>query len=247
MGGQEKTMALTEHLAELRRRLIIAVIAVALGFFAAYYYSDRLYWLLASPLTDALPPGQDFLVFTGLVEPFFIYLKVGLLGGIILASPVVIYEVWAFVAPALYREERRWFVFTVLFSTVLFGGGTLFAFEVVFPFGFKYLLSYSAPGLKPFLSMGEYFSMATRLLLAFGLIFQLPLAMLVLARLGVVTARQMASWWRYAIVAIVIASAILTPTPDVFNQLLMAGPLIILYGRGIGAAAVFGKKKKEEE
>lgn len=246
MGGQEKTMALTEHLAELRRRLIIAVIAVALGFFAAYYYSDRLYWLLASPLTEALPPGQDFLVFTGLVEPFFIYLKVGLLGGIILASPVVIYEVWAFVAPALYREERRWFVFTVLFSTVLFAGGTLFAFEVVFPFGFKYLLSYSAPGLKPFLSMGEYFSMATRLLLAFGLIFQLPLAMLVLARLGVVTARQMASWWRYAIVAIVIASAILTPTPDVFNQLLMAGPLIILYGIGIGAAAIFGKKKKEE-
>ncbi|OGP94338.1 MAG: twin arginine-targeting protein translocase TatC, partial [Deltaproteobacteria bacterium RBG_19FT_COMBO_56_10] len=189
MGGQEKTMALTEHLAELRKRLILSVIAVAAGFLAAYYYSDRLYWVLASPLTDALPPGQEFLVFTGLVEPFFIYLKLGLLGGIILASPVLIYEIWAFVAPALYREERRWFVFTVLFSTVLFAGGTLFAFEVVFPFGFKYLLSYSAPGLKPFLSMAEYFSLATRLLLAFGLIFQLPLAMLVLSRLGVVTAR----------------------------------------------------------
>ncbi|CAG0928419.1 partial Sec-independent protein translocase protein TatC, partial [Planctomycetaceae bacterium] len=132
------------------------------------------------------------------------------------------------------------------FSIVLFAGGTLFAFEVVFPFGFKYLLSYSAPGLKPFLSMGEYFSMATRLLLAFGLIFQLPLAMLVISRLGVVTARQMASWWRYAIVAIVIAAAILTPTPDVFNQFLMAGPLIILYGVGIGAAALFGKKKEKE-
>ncbi len=246
MGGQDKTMALTEHLAELRSRLIISVIAVGAGFFAAYYYSDKLYWLLARPLTESLPPGQDFLVFTGLVEPFFIYLKVGLLGGMILASPVVIYELWAFVAPALYREERRWFVFTVLFSIVLFAGGTLFAFEVVFPFGFKYLLSYSAPGLKPFLSMGEYFSMATRLLLAFGLIFQLPLAMLVISRLGVVTARQMASWWRYAIVAIVIAAAILTPTPDVFNQFLMAGPLIILYGVGIGAAALFGKKKEKE-
>lgn len=245
MGGQEKTMALAEHLAELRRRLIISVIAVGLGFLAAYYYSDRLYWVLASPLLESLPEGQDFLVFTGVVEPFFIYLKVGLLSGIILASPVVLYEIWAFVAPGLYKEERRWFVLTVLFSAVLFAGGTLFAFEVVFPFGFKYLLSYSAPGLKPFLSMGEYFSMATRLLLAFGLIFQLPLAMLVLARLGVVTARQMASWWRYAIVAIVIASAILTPTPDVFNQLLMAGPLTVLYGVGLAAAAVFGKKKKE--
>jgi len=246
MSGQEKTMALTEHLAELRKRLIASVIAVSLGFLAAYYYSDRLYWLLASPLTEALPPGQDFLVFTGLVEPFFIYLKIGLLGGIILASPVVIYEVWAFVAPALYKEERRWFVFTVIFSAILFGGGVIFAFEVVFPFGFKYLLGYSAPGLKPFLSMAEYFSLATRLLLAFGLIFQLPLAMLVISRLGVASARKMASWWRYAIVAIVIASAILTPTPDVFNQMLMAGPLIVLYGVGLLVAAVFGKKNPEE-
>jgi sec-independent protein translocase protein TatC len=244
--GQEKTMALTEHLAELRKRLIISVIAVGLGFFVAYNYSDRLYWVLASPLTEALPKGQDFLVFTGIVEPFFIYLKVGLLGGIILASPVVLYELWAFIAPALYREEKSWFALTVIFSLILFAGGTVFAFEVVFPFGFKYLLSYSAPGLKPFLSMGEYFSMATRLLLAFGLIFQLPLVMLVLSRIGVVTARQLASWWRYALVAIVIASAILTPTPDVFNQLLMAGPLVVLYGIGLGAAAIFGKKKKED-
>lgn len=244
MAGDEKTMALAGHLAELRRRLIISVIAVGAGFGAAYYFSDSLYWLLARPLVEALPPGQDFMVFTGVVEPFFIYLKVALLCGIILASPVVLYEVWAFVAPGLYREERRWFLFSVLFSVVLFAGGVAFAFEVVFPFGFKYLLGYSAPGLKPFLSMGEYFSMATRLLLAFGLIFQLPLAMLVLARLGVVSARQMASWWRYAIVAIVIASAVLTPTPDVFNQLLMAGPLIVLYGVGVAAAAIFGKKKE---
>lgn len=242
--GEDKTMALAGHLAELRKRLIISVIAVGVAFLAAYNYSDRLYWVLASPLIEALPPGQDFLVFTGVVEPFFIYLKVALLCGIILSSPVVLYEVWAFVAPGLYSNERRWFVYTVLFSVILFAGGTLFAFKVVFPFGFKYLLGYSAPGLKPFLSMGEYFSMATRLLLAFGLIFQLPLAMLVLARLGVVTARQLASWWRYAVVAIVIASAILTPTPDVFNQLLMAGPLIVLYGIGIGAAALVGKKKE---
>lgn len=245
MGGQDKTMALAGHLAELRRRLIFSVIAIGLGFFIAYYYSDRLYSILAAPLLEALPEGQDFLVFTGVVEPFFIYLKVGLLAGMILSSPVVLYQVWAFVAPGLYRQERRWFVFTVIFSVLLFSGGALFAFKVVFPFGFKYLLSYSAPGLKPFLSMGEYFSMATRLLLAFGLIFQLPLAMLVLSKLGVVTARQLASWWRYAVVAIVIASAILTPTPDAFNQLLMAGPLVVLYAIGIAAAALLGKKKKE--
>lgn len=236
-------MSLTEHLAELRRRLIYSVIAAGLGFLAAYYYSDRLYALLSSPLMKALPEGQDFMVFTGVVEPFFIYMKVGLLGGIVLASPVILYQVWAFVAPGLYRNERQWFVFIVLFSAALFSSGVLFGFYAVFPFGFKYLLSYSSPGLKPFLSMSEYFSMATRLLLAFGVIFQLPLAMLVLARFGIVTARKLLSWWRYAIVVILIVSAVLTPSPDIFNQLLMAGPLVVLYAVGVVVAAVFGKKK----
>ncbi|OGQ64497.1 MAG: twin arginine-targeting protein translocase TatC, partial [Deltaproteobacteria bacterium RIFCSPLOWO2_02_FULL_55_12] len=162
MAGEEKRMSFTGHLAELRQRLIISVIAVAAGFLAAYYYSDRLYWLLASPLLEALPQGQDFMVFTGVVEPFFIYLKVALLAGLVIASPVVVYQVWAFVAPGLYRDERRWFIFIVIFSVVLFVSGAAFAFKVVFPFGFKYLLSYSTQGLKPFLSMGQYFSMATR-------------------------------------------------------------------------------------
>ena len=236
-------MSFTGHLAELRQRLIISVIAVAAGFLAAYYYSDRLYWLLASPLLEALPQGQDFMVFTGVVEPFFIYLKVALLAGLVIASPVVVYQVWAFVAPGLYRDERRWFIFIVIFSVVLFVSGAAFAFKVVFPFGFKYLLSYSTQGLKPFLSMGQYFSMATRLLLAFGLVFQLPLAILVLSRLGIVSARQLVAWWRYAIVAILVASAVLTPTPDVFNQMLMAGPLAVLYVMGIVVASIFGKKK----
>lgn len=239
----EERMSLTAHLSELRRRLMVSVAAVAVGFLAAYYYSDRLYALLASPLLAALPEGQEFMVFTGVVEPFFIYLKVGLLGGVVIGSPVVLYEIWAFVAPGLYKEEKRWFLFTVFFSVLLFAGGVAFAFTVVFPFGFKYLLGYSGPGLKPYISMAQYFSMATRLLLAFGAVFQLPLAMLVLARVGAVTARQLIGWWRYAIVAILVASAILTPTPDVFNQLLMAGPLLVLYAIGVVVAFAFGKKR----
>jgi len=242
MAGEDRVMSFTAHLRELRRRLIIAVAAVTAGFLASYYYSDRLFRFLARPLLEALPQGQDFMVFTGVVEPFFIYLKVALLSGIVLASPVVLYQVWAFVAPGLYRNERRWFFFTVLFSILLFAAGVVFAFEAVFPFGFKYLLSYSAKELKPFLSMGQYFSMATRLLLAFGIVFQLPLAILVLSRLGIVSARQLIAWWRYAIVAILVVSAVLTPTPDIFNQLMMAGPLAILYIVGIVVALVFEKK-----
>ncbi|MBW7957558.1 MAG: twin-arginine translocase subunit TatC [Deltaproteobacteria bacterium] len=246
MTPEDGRMSFTEHLGELRRRLIYSVAAVAAGFLACYYFSERLYWFLASPLIRALPEGQDFMVFTGVVEPFFIYLKVALLGGIITASPVVLYQTWAFIAPGLYRSERRWFIFTVFFSVVLFAGGAAFAFGVVFPFGFKYLLSYSTEGLKPFLSMGQYFSIATRLLVAFGLVFQLPLAILVLSRLGLVSARQLVGWWRYALVLILIASAVITPTPDIFNQMLMAGPLAVLYGIGIIVAWLFGKKKEAE-
>lgn len=246
MTAEDGRMPLAGHLGELRRRLIYSVATVAAGFLACYYFSERLYWFLASPLIKALPEGQDFMVFTGVVEPFFIYLKVALLGGIIFGSPVVLYQAWAFMAPGLYKSERRWFVFTVFFSVILFAGGAAFAFGVVFPFGFKYLLSYSTEGLKPFLSMGQYFSIATRLLVAFGLVFQLPLAMLVLSRLGIVSARQLVGWWRYALVLILIASAVITPTPDVFNQMLMAGPLMVLYVVGVIVAWAFGKKKAKE-
>lgn len=247
MISNERGMALTEHLRELRKRLMISVAAVVVGFLVSYYYSEILYKVLARPLLNALKPGQEYLVFTGVVEPFFIYMKVGFAGGMILASPVILYEIWAFVAPALYSREKVWFISIVLSSLVLFAAGALFAYLVVFPFGFKYLLSYSSQEIKPLLSMSEYFSMVTMLLLAFGAIFQLPLGILVLARLGIVTARQLISWWRYALVVILLVSAILTPTPDIFNQLLMAGPLMVLYALGIVVAKLLGKKKAVEE
>lgn len=240
-------MSFTGHLEELRKRLIISVVAVLAGFIVCYSFSDRLYNVLTSPLMPALPEDVDFLAFTGVVEPFFVYMKVGFLGGAILSSPVVIYQVWAFVAPGLFETERKWFISIVFASVVLFAGGALFAYMVVFPFAFKYLLGYSSESLKPVLSMGLYFSLVTRLLLAFGAVFQLPLAILVLARLGIVNTRQLLSWWRYALVGILVLSALITPTPDIFNQLLMAGPLMFLYGISIIVAAIFGKKKAPME
>ncbi|MBI5561686.1 MAG: twin-arginine translocase subunit TatC [Deltaproteobacteria bacterium] len=237
-------LPLIAHLRELRKRLVVCAIAIAIGFGVSYAWSVELYDILKRPLAGALPPGERFLVFSGIVEPFFVYMKVGFIGGVSLASPVVLYEVWAFIAPGLKKKERRWFLSIVASSLLLFASGTLFAYYVVFPFGFKYLLSFSTGELKPFLSMSDYFSTVTMLLLAFGLVFQTPLGILVLARVGLVSARQLLSWWRYALVGILIAAAVLTPTPDVFNQMLMAGPLIILYGLGIILAAVFGRKKE---
>lgn len=241
---KETAAALTAHLRELRKRLIVCVIATAIGFGVCYNYSVELYGLLTKPLIPALPPGDAHMVFTGVVEPFFIYMKVGLFGGLILASPVILYEIWGFVAPGLYKGEKAWFLGIVISSIFLFAAGALFAYFVVFPFGFKYLLSYSSDTLKPLLSMDLYFSFATKFLIAFGVVFQLPLAILVLARLGLVTAGKLLSWWRYALVGILIVAAILTPTPDVFNQMLMAGPLLFLYGVGIIVAKLFGKKKE---
>lgn len=232
------------HLIELRKRLIRSAIAVAIGFGIAYYYSDWLYSLLTKPLLPAMPKGQEYLVFTGVVEPFFIYLKVGFAGGLVLASPVVFYQAWAFVAPGLQVREKAWFLGVVSASTVLFVAGVLFAYYLVFPFGFIYLLSFANEGLRPMISMSDYFSLATKLLLAFGLTFQLPLGMMVAARIGVVTARKFLSWWRYAIVVIFIVAAVLTPTPDIFNQCLMAGPLIVLYGIGIAAAKAVEKRRE---
>jgi sec-independent protein translocase protein TatC len=247
MTETDERMSFTAHLEDLRKRLIVSVAAIAVGFAVCYYFSEGLYSLLTEPLLPALPEGVDYLVFTGVVEPFFIYMKIGFLGGVVLASPVVIYQVWAFVAPGLLSGERRWFLAIVAASFALFAGGAFFAYLVVFPFAFEYLLSFSSEGLKPMLSMGLYFSLVTRLLLAFGVVFQMPLVVLVLSKLGVVTHRQLIGWWRYALVGILVASAVLTPTPDVFNQMLMAGPLMFLYLVSIIIAKIFGRKVSAQE
>lgn len=246
MASADQGLPLIAHLRELRRRLIYSLIAAAIGFGVSYNYSSELYDLLTRPLLQGMPEGTDkYLVFTGIVEPFFIYMKVGFVGSVILASPVILYQAWCFIAPALHRKEKVWFVTLVSGSFVLFIVGVVFAYLVVFPFGFKYLLGYASAELKPMLSMSEYFNLVTKMLLAFGLIFQLPLAMLVLSRIGIVTGRKFLGWWRYAIIIIMIVAAILTPTPDVFNQMLMAGPLIILYGIGVVLSMIFGKRKVE--
>lgn len=240
---EPEAAAFTHHLKELRKRIVISLVAASAGFIVAYIFSEYLYSLLTSPLLPELPVGSEFLAFTGVVEPFIVYLKVGFLGGVILASPVILYEMWAFVAPGLYDTEKRWFAALVTGSLVLFLSGVFFAYFVVFPFGFKYLMSYATDDLKPIITMSSYFSLVTRLLLAFGIVYQLPLGMLVAARTGIVSARKMLSWWRYAVILIFVAAALITPTPDIFNQLLMAGPLLFLYGVGLFVSFVFGKKK----
>lgn len=238
---QDSKMPFTSHLVELRKRLIVSVVAVIIGFAASYTYSDELFRILARPL-----PANTPFVFTRLIEPFFTYMKVSLLSGIILSSPVLIYQIWAFIAPGLHENERKWVWPIVISSVILFIGGILFCYFIVLPVGFPFFLSFATDTLHPMLSMDEYFSFITKFLLAFGIVFEIPLFILFLSLLGVVNAKMLSAYRKYAILAIFIVAAILTPTPDAFSQILMAGPMMLLYEVGIIVARVFGKKATGE-
>jgi sec-independent protein translocase protein TatC len=239
-------MPFTEHLAELRKRLIICFVGIGVGFAIAYSFKESLFVLLMHPLKGALAPGQK-LIYTGLPEAFFVYIEVAFFGGILFAAPLILFEMWMFIAPGLYEHERR-FLFPLLFLSVLFfAAGVLFGYSIVFPYAFKYLLSFDSDLVQALPSMREYLSLATTLLIAFGFIFQLPLVVTMLARLGIVTSRFLSKNRKYAFLLSFVVAAIVTPTPDVVNQCLMAGPLVILYEVSILGAKIFGKKRIEKE
>ncbi|HSO20553.1 MAG TPA: twin-arginine translocase subunit TatC [Desulfosarcina sp.] len=234
----------TSHLEELRRRLIIAFIAVAVGFAASYGFKEQLFEILVRPLKLVMAEG-DTLIFTNLPEAFFTYLKVAFLTGIGLASPVIFYQFWLFVAPGLYDKEKRLLLPIMFLSTFFFVGGAMFGYFIVFPFGFEFFLGFATETIRPMPSMKEYLGFAAKLLLAFGIVFELPLVITFLARLGIVSVPFLKKNRKYAILLFFVGSAILTP-PDVVTQVMMALPLMLLYEISILGARVFGRKSLEE-
>jgi sec-independent protein translocase protein TatC len=232
------------HLEELRKRLIVCAIAVGAGFVISYIFSKQLFSLLILPLTKVLPP-ESRLIFTSLPEMFIAYIKVALIAGIILAVPVIFYELWMFLAPALYQREKRYVVPFVLFSTILFVAGSLFGYFVVFPYGFKFFISFATEDIQALPSVKQYFSFAIRLLLAFGLVFEMPVAVLFLTKIGLITPESMRKYRKFAILGSFILAAILTP-PDVATQLMMALPLIILYELSIFISRGVYRKRQED-
>jgi sec-independent protein translocase protein TatC len=239
-------MTFTEHLEELRWRLVKSVGAVALAFGLCYFQSDRIFGFMIAPLKGALQPGQN-LIGTGVTEAFFIEMKVGLVGGLFLASPVIFYQIWRFLAPGLLGEEKKMVVPFVLCATGFFVGGAYFCYRVVLPVAFAYFVDqYLSLGVAPEIRIGEYFSFFFRMILAFGVTFELPVFTFFLVRLGIVDYRLMWRSFRYAIVLIFIAAAILTPTPDVINQTLLAAPMLILYLLSIGVAYIWRKERAEQ-
>jgi len=236
----EKKLPLTAHLKELRDRLIFSFIAIGLGFVLCYALKEILFDILAAPLLKVMPPGGS-LIFTSVAEAFFTYMKVAFIAGLILASPFVLYQIWAFVAPGLYRNEKRYAVPFVFLGSLFFAMGILFGYFVAIPFGFKFLLGYATDFIKPMPSMKEYLSFSIKFLLAFGLVFEFPVVLLLLARMGVIDAKTLARQRKYAILLIFVFAAVMTP-PDIISQVLMALPLMGLYELSILLAKFFGKK-----
>ncbi len=241
----ELRLSLSEHLEELRRRLTVCLVALAIAAVASFAFAQYIYEFLMQPILDALPEEHRRLVFTSAVEGFLVYLRVALYSGLFASSPVILHQFWRFVAPGLYAHERRVVLPFVFFGTLMFLGGALFCYYVVMPIGMPFLIGYAeAEFTEPMLSMREQLGIVKMLLLAFGVVFELPLIIAALAMIGVVDAPLLARYRRYAIVLAAIISAILTPQ-DPFSMILMALPMYLFYEVGILLAWIIGKRRRK--
>src|SRR5258705_465436 len=226
---EDAKMSFMEHLGELRVRIVRALIGLLIGTVIVLPFSQYIVDWLARPVTRL----NYSLVFTAPAEAFWVQMKVGLIVGIFLSAPAILWQVWAFIAPGLHAHERKYALPFVLIGSLLFIGGGAFSLFVVTPYAIQFLLSYARPGLQPMITLQNHVDFLLKFTLAFGAVFELPLALTILARVGVVNAKMLARNRKYAILGAFVAGAVLTPTPDAFNQALMAGPLILLYEVGI--------------
>ncbi len=238
-------MGLMEHLEELRRRILQAALALVVGFVVCWSFSRTIYEFLAQPIYNLLPEGEK-LVFLGVTDPFMVYVKVALLAGTFLVSPFILFQFWRFVAPGLYRTERRTALPFILFGSLLFVGGGAFAYYIAFPFAVEFLLGIGAQ-FDAQITVNRYLSFLMTVMLGLGVMFELPVVIVLLARLGLVTPRFLLRNFRYAVLIIFVVAALITPTPDVFNLLIFATPTIVLYLVGVLFAYWVKPRKSRDE
>jgi len=242
-GFESGKMSFLEHLDELRRRLIVSLSALIVGFLVSLLFIDRIFGFIMRPLQAVLPDGGK-LIYTEPAEAFLLYMKVAALMGLFLASPVVLWQIWMFIAPGLYAHEKRFAIPFVVFSTVFFVAGALFSHFVVFPWAWTFFAQFSTDYVQFTPKIAPTFSMYVRMMLAMGLVFEMPTLVLFLSRFGLVTPRFLIRNTKYAILLIFIVAAVMTPGPDVVSQSLMAAPMIVLYGISIAIAWVFQPRAK---
>jgi sec-independent protein translocase protein TatC len=234
-------MSFLDHLEELRKRLLISFLAIGAGFFLCWNFADRIFAWIEQPLVQYLPEADKRLAYTRLTEPFLLYMKVAFFAGIFIASPIIIYQLWRFISPGLYKRERRYAAPFIVFATLFFVAGGWFGYRYLLPGTCAFFVE-TGKQFKQMIKVDEYFSFASMLILATGLVFETPILIFFLARLGIVTPAFLLQKLKYAIVLAFIIAAVVTPTPDMVTQTVLAVPMILLYLLGIGIAYVFGKK-----
>jgi len=226
---------------ELRRRLIVSIAAVGVGFLICFSFSAKIYDFLAVPITPNLNGGK--LAYTNPTDPFTIYMKVALLAAIFLASPVVLAQVWLFISPGLYAREKKFALPFVISTSILFMAGGAFAYYIALPMSLKFLINMGS-SFQPMVTITEYLDLILTVMLGCAVIFQIPVLVFFLTIFGIVNARFLLRNLRYAILIIFVVAAILTPTSDIPNMLIFSTPMLLLYLVGILVSWIFGKKKK---
>ncbi len=245
---------LKPHLFELRKRLGISAISIVISFFIMFYFHEFLLEWMIAPLNDALievgkksvHAAQGMVTTSQVGGAFFVALKVSFFSGLLLALPVILSQLWMFIAPGLYANEKKMLLPFIFGGTSMFAIGVAFAYYVVTPFGFDFLITFGSFKFTPLINIEDYVGFFTKIMFGFGLAFELPVFAYFLGLLGLVDDRQMRSFFRYAVIIIFVVAALLTP-PDILTQLLMAGPLIILYGISILLVRMVNPAPPEEE
>lgn len=240
-GEREKesmpTMGFLDHLEELRKRIVYSVVAVAVGTGVCWGYRERIYGVMQKPIMDALHAQHlpEKLVYTNPTEPFNLYLKIAMLAGLFLTSPFVLYQVWLFISPGLYRNEKRYVVPFMISTISLFTLGGYFGYRIAYPRALSFFIDFSSQ-FQPMITVSEYTQLFLAIVLGMGLIFEMPILVFFLAFMGIMTPSFMIKNFRYAILVIFIIAAIVTPTPDVVNMCVFAAPMLGLYALSIGVA-----------
>ncbi|HDT11762.1 MAG TPA: twin-arginine translocase subunit TatC [bacterium] len=237
-------MTFLEHLGDLRKRIFLAFISVIVAVIPCWFFAKDLFKILARPVTQFLPEGEK-LVFTSLPGPFLLYMKTAFLAAVIFTSPFIFYQVWLFIAPGLYKKEKKYIFPFISFTTIFFLSGAAFAYFIVFPWACRFFLNLGSD-FNPMITIDQYFSLALRMILGIALVFELPTIIFFLARMGIVTSKWMIKNFKYAVLAVYIIAAVITPTPDMINQSIVAVPMLILYAFSILIAFLVGKKKEKK-
>ena len=238
-------MSFLDHLDELRKRLVCSLISLGVGIAVSCLFIERIYQFVMRPMQQMLPEGGK-LIYTNAPEAFMLYIRLAIIAGLVVAAPLIMLQLWLFIAPALYKKERRFAVPFVALASIGFVGGAAFSHYIVFPVMWKFFVGFSNDFVVFMPRIEDAFGLYIKMVVGMALVFQMPTIVFFLAKFGLVTARMMLNYFKYAILAIFIVAAMITPSPDMASQLIVAVPMIGLYVISIGVAWIFGKKRQSD-